>query len=402
MSTSLLYHTQKISNFKHVKYDYDKDVLKWTIKRAPSKFKCPCCHAKNVTATRINTREIKGLPCGCYKVVFCVIMHRIKCHDCGAFCMEELEFIPKQKCHYTKKLAKNVIRLRQDMTISAVAEYMGLHWNTVKDIEKDYLKKKYSNISISEVTAIGIDEVYIGKSTFFTIVRDMIKGDVLFVGEGKSGESLAPFAKRLKRVKHKISTIAIDLGSAYTAWSKEHLPNATIVYDKFHVIQLMNKKLNTVRRRTMNELEEENKKALKGQMHTLLKNKENLTVKASKDLVKIQKTYHDLGELSLMKECLRNVYLIAEYEDQAILAFEYWIGLAIETGVPELKTMAKTIKSKLIGIAAYWRDRITSASMEGFNNKIGWLNRQAYGYRDLEYFKLKIYDLPKTCIEKGL
>ena len=136
MSTSLLYHTQKISNFKHVKYDYDKDILKWTIERAPDKFRCPHCQAKNVTATRVSTRKIRGLPCGCYKVVFYVTMHRIKCHECGSFCMEELEFIPKQKCHYTKKLAKNVIRLRQEMTISAVADYMGLHWNTVKDIDE--------------------------------------------------------------------------------------------------------------------------------------------------------------------------------------------------------------------------------------------------------------------------
>jgi len=99
---------------------------------------------------------------------------------------------------------------------------------------------------------------------------------------------------------------------------------------------------------------------------------------------------------------LRNVYIIAEFEEHARLGFLRWIDLAIETGVPELKTMAKTIKSKLEGVVAYWLSKLTSASMEGFNNKIGWLNRQAYGYRDMEYFKLKIYDLPKTRIEKRL
>ncbi len=65
--------------------------------------------------------------------------------------------------------------------------------------------------------------------------------------------------------------------------------------------------------------------------------------------------------------------------------------------------MAKTIKTHINGILAYWSTGgITSASMEGFNNKIGWLNRQAYGYRDLEYFKLKIFDLPKMQIVKSL
>ncbi|MCK5777067.1 MAG: ISL3 family transposase [Bacteroidales bacterium] len=374
----------------------------WTIIRAPGKFQCSCCSSPRVSATKTGIRHIKGLPSGCLKVLFEVIMHRLKCLSCGAFQMEKLNFIPHQKCHYTKKLAENVLRLRSEMTITAVANYMGLHWNTVKDIEKSYLKKKYSSISLHNVTAIGIDEVYVGKDTFFTIVRDMNRGDVLFVGEGKSGETLAPFAKRIKRIKHRIMTIAMDLGNPFTAWAKAHLPKAIIVYDKFHVIQLMNNKVNAVRRRTMNKLVEEEKKALKGHMYTLLKNEEDLDENATEALSVIRNTFHDLGEISLMKECLRNVYIIAEFEEHARLAFMRWVSLAIETGVPELKTMAKTIKGKLDGVVAYWKGKLTSASMEGFNNKIGWLNRQAYGYRDMEYFKLKIYDLPKTRTEKKL
>ena len=194
----------------------------------------------------------------------------------------------------------------------------------------------------------------------------------------------------------------MDLGNPFTAWAKKHLPDAVIVYDKFHVIQLMNKKLNAVRRRTMNKLVENEKKVLKGQMYTLLRNEEDLGEEATESLSVIRETYNDLGEISLMKECLRNVYAIAEFEEQARLAFTRWISLAIETGVSELKTMAKTIKRKLDGVVAYWKGKLTSASMEGFNNKIGWLNRQAYGYRDMEYFKLKIYNLPKTRTEKKL
>lgn len=402
MSTGQLYHTQKIRDFHHVRFTYEKKTMRWTITRAPGKFRCSRCNSSQVSATQTGLREIAGLPSGCLKVIIVVIMHRLKCRDCGAFNTEKLDFIPRQKCRYTKKLAENVLHLRREMSISATAKYMGLHWNTVKDIEKEYLKKKYSTIPLREVTAIGIDEVYVGKDTFLTIVRDISRGDVLFVGEGKSGESLAPFAKRLTRTKHNISIIAIDLGSAYTAWAIKHLPKATIVYDKFHVIQLMNTKVNAVRRRTMNELKEEEKKALKGQMWALLKNEEDLSENAAESLSEIRKTYHDLGEISLMKECLRNVYLIAEVEEHARLAFLRWIDLAVETGVPELKTMAKTIKSKLEGIIGYWKTKFTSASMEGFNNKIGWLNRQAYGYRDMEYFKLKIYDLPKIQTLKKL
>ena len=346
MSTSQLYHTQKINDFHHVSHSFCTNLMIWKITRAPGKFKCSCCKSPNVTATRTGERKITGLKSGCLKVQLQVVMHRLKCHSCGAFKVEKLDFLPNQKCHYTKKVADNVILLRKEMSISAVAKYLGLHWNTVKEIEKSDLKKKYAKISIRDVKAIGIDEVYVGKNKFLTIVRDMDNGDVLFIGDGKNAESLAPFAKKLKHAKHNILTIAMDLGKSFTAWAKEHLPDAVIVYDKFHVIQLMNKKLNAVRRRTMNELVENEKKELKGQMYTLLRNEENLGEKATNSLSVIRETYHELGEISLMKECLRNVYAIAEFEEHARLAFTRWISLAIETGVSELKTMAKTINLK--------------------------------------------------------
>jgi len=93
---------------------------------------------------------------------------------------------------------------------------------------------------------------------------------------------------------------------------------------------------------------------------------------------------------------LRNVYSIAEYDYEAELALNTWCKMAIKTGISFLKTMAKTITQNLSGILSYWNLRITSAAMEGFNNKIRWLNKQAYGYRDIEYLKLKIFDLPKA------
>lgn len=190
------------------------------------------------------------------------------------------------------------------------------------------------------------------------------------------------------------------MGKAYSSWVQENFPNSCIVYDHFHVIKLMNDKLNTVRRKTMSDLKNEEKTILKGKRFTLLRNLENLSSKEKKDLQKIRDTYHELGEMSMMKECLRNIYSICSTADEAKGAFIYWCKLAEETAIRELKTMAKTILSKLNGIAAFFSTGFTSSSMEGFNNKIGWLQRQAYGYRDLEFLKLKIHDLPDIKIQK--
>ncbi len=402
MSTSMLYHTQGIRDFQHKSAYYPNEMI-WNICRNPKKFKCPACSSSNVRVTHYGYRNIRGMPMGAKTLTFRVKMHRVRCKDCGNHQVEKLSFLPSPKCHYTKYVAKYAIELRKHMTISATAAHLKLHWCTVKEIEKSHLQKKYSKIKLKNVEDIGIDEVYIGaKHGFLTIVRELHSGRVLFVGEGKSSDSLAPFMKKLKRAKAKLKNVAIDMGNAYSSWVKENWPKCNIVYDHFHVIKSMNDKLNSVRRQTMNKLAKDERKILKGKRFTLQKNIENLDTNEYADLGKIRDTYWELGEMSMMKECLRNIYSIAEYAHEAEVAFTRWCELAVETGIKELKTMAKTIRQRFDGIIAFWHTGFTSASMEGFNNKIGWLQRQAYGYSDLEYFKLKIYDLPKLKTIKDL
>jgi transposase len=149
-----------------------------------------------------------------------------------------------------------------------------------------------------------------------------------------------------------IKAAAVDLAPSYSAWLRETLPDTDIVYDHFHLIKLM---------------------------------------------------FDDLGTACFLKEALRTTYSIAESEFEAESALNYWCELAIASEISSMKTMANTIKKNMEGIKGYWKhDKLTSAGMEGVNNKIGWLNKQAYGYRDEEYFKFKIFDLPTVTIDKDI
>ena len=110
-----------------------------------------------------------------------------------------------------------------------------------------------------------------------------------------------------------------------------------------------------------------------------------------------------LGTASLMKESLRNIYKMADTCQTARTAFTLWCEKAEVSGIHCLKQMAKTIRKRIEGLLAFWRhNRMTNASQEGFNNKIGWLTRQAYGYRDENFLFLKIYDLPNISTRKLL
>ena len=263
MSTSLLYHTQGIRDFNHQSFNFSQTIT-WTITRKAEKFQCPVCFCSDVKIAHQGYREIRGMPMGIKNLILRVKMHRIRCSACGVDQMESLHFLPAPKCHYTKSIVKYVIKLRAHMTISAIANLLQLNWNTVKEIEKASLIKKYKYVDLKKVEDIGIDEVYIGKiHGFLTIVRDLFTGRVLFVGDGKSSETLAPFLKKLKRAKTILKNVAIDMGNTYSSWVKENWKECEIIYDHFHVIKSMNDKLNAVRRKTMNELLENEKKLLK-------------------------------------------------------------------------------------------------------------------------------------------
>lgn len=290
------------------------------------------------------------------------------------------------------------------MSISAVARHTGLHWQTVKDIEKIYLARKYAKVRLGSVRRLGIDEVYLGHAFgFITVVRNLDNGSVLFIGKGKGGDALEPFKRRLRSKAGQIKAVTIDMSNAYAAWLDQVLPGAEIVYDHFHVIKLMNERMDALRRTTMNKLAQEQKKELKGKRFLFLRNQENLSAEAAQELKKLRFEYEDLGTASLMKEYLRNIYKIADTIDTARTAFTLWCEKAEASTVKCLKQMAKTIRKRIDGLLAFWKhDKITNASQEGFNNKIGWLTRQAYGYRDEQFLHLKIYDLPNLSTRKEL
>jgi len=245
-----------------------------------------------------------------------------------------------------------------------------------------------------------MDEIYIksqGKEKYITIVRDLKSGAVLYVGDGKGTDSLKAFGKKLRHSKAKITAIAMDMSKAYITWVNKNLSDAMIVFDHSHVIKLMNDKVDKVRRRVSAGLDEQQGKLLKNQGFLFLRNVENLEPDAKLLLDNLR------GDTSMMKEALRSIYHMAKNDFQAETAFKNWCSIARQTEIKELIEMSKTIENNLSGIIACWKtDALSNAGMECFNNKIRRLIRQAYGFKDKEYFTLKIYNLPNTKIEPVL
>ena len=392
-----LYYTQRIRGFQQESAKYSGSTVRYLLKR--TKFQCNRCGSSKVTVEPLGRRSIHGEPMGCcHEVIFEFTTHRLYCLRCKTRAVENIPFLSHPWSRMTKALERTVLELRRHMSIRAVSNYFHLRWHTVKELEKKHLKKRFARIQTAHIKAIGIDEIHVGRGMqneqFLTIVRDLESGAVINVGDGKGISALAGALKKLK--KSKLRVVTMDMANAYYTWISQNFPKAHIVFDHFHVIKLMNDKLDKVRKRVTAKLDAAQQKQLKGLRFVFLKNNEDLPEDARSILRNMRGDFQDLGDAYMFKEALRTIYARSKTSYHAKIAFHRWCKLAEETGISELKTMARTIRDKLDGIVSFWTFRhISNAKMEGFNNKIRWLIKQAYGFRDREYFKLKIFQLPE-------
>ena len=398
-----LYYTQGIRDFQEKETIYSEERLGICLRR--KKHLCPKCGAKSVSLKDLYERDVRGVPMGLIREVHLIYsMHRLYCHCCHEYSVEEIPFLSHPKARISIMLERMVLELREQLSIRALANHYHLRWHTVKDIEKRDLRQKFATIDTSKVQAVGVDEIHIGhgqaKQAYLTIVRDLERGAVIHVGDGKGVSALEGALSKLNASK--LQVVAMDMANAYSTWFAEHFPRAQIVFDHFHVIKLMNDRLDHVKRRVAAKLDSMERKHLKGLRFVFLKNEEDIPEDNQNILHNLRGNFQELGDPYMFKEALRTIYRVVQNAYQANIALHRWCAMAEETLVPELKTMAKTIRDRL-GIVSYWTfGHVSNASTEGFNNKIRWLIRQAYGFRDIEYLKLKIYQLPEINCEKAL
>jgi transposase len=279
------------------------------------------------------------------------------------------------------------------MTLSDVAELTLLSWDTVKNIVKTHLAKDYGKPFLKGVRYLGIDEIHVGKKgRFYTIVIDLEDGRILWAKPGRGGAALRGFWRRLRLAKAKIRAVATDMSAAYWSAVLEHLPDAALVFDKFHIIKLMNERLDDLRRQMVREAEGPLKLRIKGTRFLLLRNPENLQKDQIPKLDEALKLNEPLLLAWYLKEELRELWNQSSRQKMAAFLKD-WCLKAEQTAIGQLLKMAKTLRTHASGILAYARHSITSGKLEGINNKIKTLTKRSYGFHDENFFILKLLSL---------
>lgn len=259
----------------------------------------------------------------------------------------------------------------------------------------EFLQREYSNPDLSNLHYISIDEFATHKGHVYkTIVVDLETGRIVYVGEGNGKSSLDAFWSKLDKYSENIKAVCTDLSSAYTNAVSEHLPNASLVVDHFHVVKLMNEKLDLLRRQLWHAEKDINKrKVIKGTRWLLLSNGRDIFDNDYKSrLDNALNLNKPLMTAYYLKEKLREIWNQCT-KQAAETILEEWIQQAIDSKIQPLIKMAATIRGHKPFILAWYDYQISNGPTEGINNKIKVLKRQMYGFRDDEFFTLKLYAL---------
>jgi transposase len=398
MSTSLLYHAFGIRGYHYTRTDYQSGQVLFSIHQEPQTCRCSACGSRDVKHRGHVERRFRTVPIGNKTTLVVLPIPRVECPSCGLVRQVDVSFADRRRS-YTKAFERYALELSRSMTIRDVALHLGVGWDLIKEIQKRDLSRRFAKPKLKHLRRIAIDEIAVAKGhRYLTVVMDLDSGAVVFVGDGKGADALKPFWKRLRPSRAKIEAVAMDMSAAYRSAVSTHLSQAKIVFDHFHVVKLFNEKLSELRRALYREATEVmHKQVLKGTRWLLLKNPENLdaTKNEKRKLEEALALNKPLAAAYYMKEDLRRFW---EQPGKrfATTFLDGWIRRAEASGIKILKQMGKTLAAHRSGLLTYYDAMITSGPMEGTNNKIKTMKRQAYGFRDQKFFKLKILAIHET------
>ena len=359
---------------------------------AKEALRCPKCSNSDIRLYGKTLRTVRDLSV-CNRIVFLKIhQNKIYCANCGVR-SERISLLDHYARH-TRRFEQFIHKMCHFMTINDVAHTFKLGWHKVKNIDKKYLAKKYLNPSWKNLRILGVDEIALSKGhKYLTIVVNLTNGQVIYVGKDRKKTSLESFFERLGPHRcRRIKAIAMDLWKPYTAAVLDFLPNAKIVYDKFHLLSELSRAIDKIRRSEYALASKDDRDVIKGSKYLLFKHKESLSDKQQAHLSRLLSLNFTLNTTYILKDDLYQLWNCPN-EEAAEKHIQSWIQKAKTTAIKELISYAKMLSRHMQGILNYFDFPITTAKVEGINNKIKVLKRKAYGYRDILYFELKIYDL---------
>lgn len=354
--------------------------------------RCGRCYERVRQVHSRYRRWIRDLSLGAHRVRLRLQVRRLRCPDCGGIRTEGFEFVDPY-ARVTQRLARYIADLCRMLSVAEVAAHLKLDWKLVKRCDRAVLTEEYGETDTSGLRLIAVDEIALLKGyRYMTVVLDYETGRVVWMGEGRKTETLEAFFQLMSpEQRAAVQAVALDMWAPYINAVRQWLPNARVIYDLYHVVSDYHRRvLDKVRVAAYKKAEtEEERRWIKGSRYLLFKNEENLTEKQRPRLERLLEVNQQIHTAYVLRDSLKEIWKLRS--PWAVRrALRDWCEMAEESGLGPLKRFAGTLRRHRRGIVAHARYPIGTGRLEGTNNKIKVIKRRSYGFRDPDYFTLKV------------
>lgn len=361
--------------------------------------RCSGCGCKRPRYDKLKARFWRHLDFGAWKVLLMSELWRVDCHRCGV--VVEQVIWAERKSGFTKPFEDQVAWLVQHCDKTTVSQKMRIAWRSVGSCVERAVARYRRPFDPSKLRAISVDELSYRKGQHYvTLVVDIDSRGIIWSAVGRSSKTLKSFFEGLDaEVRAGIEHVAIDMSAAYRKAIVECLPNAQIVYDRFHVQALLSKAVDQTRRDLWRLLQgTEEGKAIKGMRWPTLKRPWNVTPKQEETLAQLPQSNSDLYRAYLLKESFAGIYDRLLQPGWARRRIKEWLSWASRSRLKHFVRVARTVRQHLDGILAFFETGFTTSTSEGLNAKARLATRQAFGFHSAEAV-LAMIDLRCTGID---
>jgi transposase len=342
-------------------------------------------------------RRVRDLSWGAPRIYLEFEGRRVSCRPCAAVKRERLSWLADSTL-YTQRFASNVGRRCHRATIPDIAAELHLGWDSVKELDKQYMRAQLTRAGTPSLKASGIDESSVRKGhPYRLVVSDLLRSRPLwFGGEARSEASLTQFSTWLGQKKRARLQLAVrDRWKPFRNATHPHAPQAALLFDKFHLLGHRGEALDQVRKSAYGRLTGKHRRFSKGQKSTLLARRENLSLEGRQALKPLLAATKRVHTASLLTESCGQLWS-SEREGWARRVFEHWRAALKGQRLKPYEKFAELIERHWNGIATPGKpaNKVALGFVEGLNDKSRVIQRRAYGLRDEEYLRLKIL----TCM----
>ncbi len=327
---------------------------------------------------------------------------RVRCARCGV----HVEAVPWAGAwaRVTTALARAVAELARHLSWQETARHFRLDWKSVASIVQRVVAYGLECRRRRPLHILGIDEVSRRKGHhYLTVVYDLERGVLLWVGGDRTEETLTRFFAELgRRRSSTIQVACLDMWRPYLNAVRSYAPNARVLFDRFHLVQHLNRAVDEVRRSEMRRLSGREKTSFKRTRFLLLKNPWNLTSDERERLSTLVRWNTPIVRAYYLKEAFQ-LFWTYRQPARAEQHLERWTHSAMRSRLQPFKELVRRLRAHLDGVLAWTRLRVSNGALEGMNNKIKLVSHRSFGFRTVSNFTAAIYHccahlpLPEEC-----